>query len=106
MQDGGSQALVIIGWVQSAIFVAQLFVFGYQALKLHQTVQAAAQQSGDMKRSIEEATRAAAEHAQIVVRCMTHQRIARFLDFLLCGRTVPFLGEIKRYLVNRRFRIS
>jgi hypothetical protein len=56
MQDGGSQALVIIGRVQWAIFVAQLFVFGYQALKLHQTVQAAAQQSGDMKRSIEEAT--------------------------------------------------
>ncbi len=31
MQDSASQWLVIIGWIQSAIFVAQVLVFGYQA---------------------------------------------------------------------------
>jgi hypothetical protein len=51
--------LIFVGVVQSIIFILQLFVFGIQAWKLHQTVKAAAEQSGDMKRSIEEATRAA-----------------------------------------------
>src|ERR1700738_4326627 len=51
--------LIFIGVVQAIIFALQLVVFGYQARKLHQTVKAAAEQSGDMKESIKQATRAA-----------------------------------------------
>ena len=43
----------------ACLYFAQLAVFGYQALKLRQTVDAAAKQSDDMQRSIAEATRAA-----------------------------------------------
>jgi hypothetical protein len=53
------RALIYIGVVQTFIFTLQLIVFWYQARKLHQTVKAAAEQTGDMKRSIGEATRAA-----------------------------------------------
>jgi hypothetical protein len=48
-----------VGIVQAIIFILQLIVFGIQAWKLDQTVKAAAQQGSDMKRSIDEATRAA-----------------------------------------------
>jgi hypothetical protein len=51
--------LIFIGVAQAVIFVLQLVVFGIQAWKLHQTVKAAAQQGSDMKRSIDEASRAA-----------------------------------------------
>jgi hypothetical protein len=51
--------LVVIGFLQLAVFVGQLFVFGYQAWKLRQTVQAAVEQSRDMKASIAVAQRAA-----------------------------------------------
>ncbi len=51
--------LVRIGVLQLVVFLLQLFVFGYQALKLRQSVEAAAQQSSDMKESISQATRAA-----------------------------------------------
>jgi hypothetical protein len=51
--------LIFIGVTQAIIFVFQLFVFGYQAWKLDQTVKAVAQQSSDMERSINQATRAA-----------------------------------------------
>jgi hypothetical protein len=51
--------LVGIGVLQLVVFVLQLSVFGYQALKLRQTVDAAAQQSRDMRESITEATRSA-----------------------------------------------
>jgi hypothetical protein len=67
MQDSGSHALVTIGWVQSAIFVAQLVVFGYQARKLHQTVKAAAEQGSDMARAadaMEEFAKSAAKGSQ------------------------------------------
>jgi hypothetical protein len=51
--------LIIIGVIQSIIFALQLIVFGYQARKLRQTVDASAQQTRDMKESIAQATRAA-----------------------------------------------
>ena len=59
-------ALVIVG-------VFQLAVFGYQALKLRQTVQAAAEQSTDMKSSIGQATRAATA-IEDVAKAMEIQR--------------------------------
>jgi hypothetical protein len=66
VQDASTQSLVTIGWLQSGIFVvqlvvfvAQLGVFYYQALKLRQTVAASTEQSRDMKDSIAQATRAA-----------------------------------------------
>jgi hypothetical protein len=45
--------LVVIGLLQLVVFVGQLLVFGYQAWKLRQTVQAASEQSRDMKASID-----------------------------------------------------
>ena len=53
------RGLIFVGIVQSIIFILQLIVFGIQARKLDQTVKAAAKQSSDMKRSIQEETRAA-----------------------------------------------
>jgi hypothetical protein len=51
--------LIRIGQLQSAIFILQLFVFGFQAWLLQKTVKAAGDQSKEMKRSVDEATRAA-----------------------------------------------
>ena len=51
--------LIIIGLGQLVVFIGQLFVFGYQAKKLRETVIAAADQSSKMERSIAEATRTA-----------------------------------------------
>jgi hypothetical protein len=51
--------IVYIGVLQTLIFALQLVVFGYQAYKLRQTVEASKEQSGDMKLSIAEATRSA-----------------------------------------------
>jgi Sec-independent protein translocase protein TatA len=51
--------LFCIGVVQTIIFAFQLIVFGNQAKRLRQTVEAAKEQSGDMKESIKQATRAA-----------------------------------------------
>jgi hypothetical protein len=59
VQIPSGDRLIFIGWAQLIVFIAQLFVFGYQALKLHETVKAASEQSGDMKESIRQATRAA-----------------------------------------------
>jgi len=52
--------LVDIGLLQAFIFTLQLIVFSNQAKRLRQTVEAAKEQSGDMKESIKQATRAAA----------------------------------------------
>src|SRR3979411_1550049 len=49
--------LVNATYVLAGIGVLQLFVFGYQALKLKQTVQSATEQSEAMERSIAEAER-------------------------------------------------
>jgi hypothetical protein len=51
--------LVLFTGVLALIGALQLFVFGYQAYKLKQTVEAALGQSEDMKHSIAEAARAA-----------------------------------------------
>ncbi|MBV8279661.1 MAG: hypothetical protein JO170_30955 [Verrucomicrobia bacterium] len=51
--------LVILGAIQTFIFVLQLIVFGIQAIQLQRTVKAATEQGQDMKRSIEEAVRSA-----------------------------------------------
>jgi hypothetical protein len=53
------QWVIFIGLAQLVVFVLQLFVFRDRARKLAQTVKAAAEQSGDMKDSIKQATRAA-----------------------------------------------
>jgi hypothetical protein len=51
--------LIRIGQLQSAIFILQLFVFGFQAWMLRKTVKAAGDQSIEMRRSVDEAKRAA-----------------------------------------------
>jgi hypothetical protein len=51
--------LIRIGQLQSGIFILQLLVFGFQAWLLQRTVKAAGDQSKQMGRSIDEATRAA-----------------------------------------------
>jgi len=51
--------LIFIGYAQSAIFLLQLAVLGIQAWMLQKTVKATGDQLKDMKRSIDEATRAA-----------------------------------------------
>lgn len=51
--------LVAVGVGQLIVFILQLAVFSYQAKKLRQTVDAAAEQSSDTKKSIAEAARAA-----------------------------------------------
>jgi hypothetical protein len=48
-----------LGVVQAIVFLLQLAVFAYQALKLRETVEAAAQQSQDMQNSIRESARVA-----------------------------------------------
>jgi hypothetical protein len=58
-QSTPESQLVQIGWIQCGIFLAQLIVFYFQAIKLQETVTAAGAQSEDMKHSIEQATRAA-----------------------------------------------
>lgn len=52
--------LVGIGLAQVGVFLAQLWVFGYQARKLRQTVVAAEQQSADTRESIRQSARSAA----------------------------------------------
>jgi hypothetical protein len=52
-------ALVTATWTLAAIGVMQLFVFGYQAYQLWETVKGTAEQSEAMERSIAEATRLA-----------------------------------------------
>jgi hypothetical protein len=52
-------------YVIGAIGLLQLFVFGYQAIQLRRTVNAATEQSEDMKRSIQQATRSAVAMEQI-----------------------------------------
>ncbi len=52
--------LLYVSIAQAMVFLLQLMVFGYQALKLRETVRAAAEQSLDTKASIAQATRAAA----------------------------------------------
>jgi len=54
-----NRQLVRIGFWQLVIFALQLAVFGFQALKLHQTVKAANKQSADMRASIAESARSA-----------------------------------------------
>jgi hypothetical protein len=56
----GDWALVKLTGALAIVGALQLLVFGYQAWKLRETVQAAAQQSKDMENSIAEAARAAA----------------------------------------------
>jgi hypothetical protein len=52
-------ALVKLTGALAIVGALQLLVFGYQAWKLRQTVQAAAQQSEDMEKSIAESARSA-----------------------------------------------
>ncbi len=57
--------LIIIGAAQLVVFTGQLLVFWYQALKLRQTVRAAADQSGEMKKSVGESARAASAMEEV-----------------------------------------
>ena len=59
--------LVNATYVLAGIGVLQLFVFGYQALKLKQTVQSATEQSEAMERSIAEAARSASAMEKVAV---------------------------------------
>jgi hypothetical protein len=51
--------LIRIGVLQAVIFLAQFIAFIVQAIKLHQTVEAARKQAVDMSRSVEHAARGA-----------------------------------------------
>jgi hypothetical protein len=81
--------LIFIGVTQAIIFVLQLFVFGYQAWKLHQTVKAAAQQGGDMTRSADAmekfaASAAIASKAATESVATTKETMTRLLRAYLC----------------------
>jgi Sec-independent protein translocase protein TatA len=54
-----NQWLIAIGVGQLIVFLGQLLVFGYQAKKLRETVDAAAEQATEMRLSVAEAARAA-----------------------------------------------
>jgi hypothetical protein len=113
--------LIFIGIVQALIFLLQLFVFAYQALKLHETVKAAAEDSKDMKQSIAEATRSAdameefAEAAAVQARALSEQvattkdTMPRLLRAYVCvnfGFTIPqnqetgYRFEVRLLLIN------
>ena len=49
--------LVLIGLAQLVVFAMQLVVFGYQAKKLRETVDAAGDQAAEMEQSVAEAAR-------------------------------------------------
>jgi hypothetical protein len=68
--------LVCIGVVQTLIFALQLWVFGRQAKRLRQTVEAAKEQSGDMKESIKQATRSAAAMEQFSAAAVVSSQAA------------------------------
>jgi hypothetical protein len=51
--------VLLIGLLQLFVFALQLAAFIYQGVKLNQTVKAAGEQSRDLKRSVDEANRAA-----------------------------------------------
>jgi hypothetical protein len=55
-----NERIAYVSLGQLVIFFLQLVVFGYQAFKLRETVNVANKQSGDMRDSIAQATRAAA----------------------------------------------
>src|SRR2546425_7951700 len=57
--------LVIASYILAAIAAFQLFVFGYQAIQLRRTVEAAGEQLKDMKRAIAEASRSAAAMEEV-----------------------------------------
>ena len=118
------QPLVYIGAVQTFIFALQLYVFHDQAKKLRQTVEAAKEQSGDMKESIKQATRAAAamekfaeaatvaskaaaESVVTVKDSMTRQlRAYLCVNFNAAGFQNPeakFLFEVRLSLINVGF---
>ncbi|WP_199545003.1 hypothetical protein [Paraburkholderia kururiensis] len=59
--------LLIVGILQLVVFLAQLLVFGYQALKLRETVDASAAQSRDMKESIAASIRAAVAMEKVAI---------------------------------------
>jgi Sec-independent protein translocase protein TatA len=115
------QWTIFIGVSQSIIFVLQLVVFGYQAWKLQETVKAAADQSGDMKNSIRQATRAAdameksagaatiasqaaTESVATIKETMTRQQRAylciNFGSAIFQKRETGFRFEVRLILVN------
>jgi Sec-independent protein translocase protein TatA len=115
------QWTIFIGVSQSIIFVLQLVVFGYQAWKLQQTVKAAADQSGEMKNSIRQATRAAdamekfaqaatvasqaaTESVATVKDTMTRQQRAylcvNFATAAFQNRETTFRFEVRLVLIN------
>jgi len=79
--------LVIIGFLQLIVFIGQLIVFGKQALRLRQTVEAAGQQSLDMQHSIEISTRAATAMERLADASTTSSRAATDSVAMLRERT-------------------
>jgi Sec-independent protein translocase protein TatA len=57
--------LVIATFILAVIAAFQLFVFGYQAIQLRRTVEAAGEQIKDMKRAVAEASRSAAAMEEV-----------------------------------------
>lgn len=91
--------LVIVTAILAAIGFLQLLVFGYQATQLRKTVEAAAGQSEDMKRTVTEASRSAAamekvaEHIEISAAAATasvssiNQQMRAYLCAVIGGAT-------------------
>jgi hypothetical protein len=68
--------LVIATYILGAVGFLQLVVFGYQAIQLRRTVNAAIGQSEDMKRSIAEASRSASAMEQVAAHIETSAKAA------------------------------
>lgn len=102
--------LVVIGFLQLVVFFGQLGVFGYQAWKLRQTVQAAADQSVEMKKSVAESIRAAAAMEDVAgsmstVAQTTLQNVQHLRQTVATNREIAdrqkMLGELQlRAYVN------
>jgi hypothetical protein len=102
--------LVLIGFFQLIVFVGQLVVFGYQAWKLRQTVQAAADQSNEMRNSVAESRRAAVAMEQVAtsmntVAETTVQNVRQLKETVATNREIAdrqkLLGELQlRAYVN------
>jgi hypothetical protein len=71
-----NRRLVMLGNLQLVVFIGQLLVFGYQAYKLRETVNATVEQSRDMKASIAEATRSASAMEAVAGNAAISARMA------------------------------
>jgi hypothetical protein len=91
-----NQRLILIGCAQLVVFALQLGVFGYQARKLRETVDAAGDQAAEMRHSVAEAARLASamermalngEQSVQALRERTAQQMRAYLTIVIGGGT-------------------